>query len=156
MARYVLEREQFLPIPLERAWSFFSTPRNLAHITPPDMGFVIDESFDDAPMHEGQKIGYQVRPMLGIPVRWITYIAQVKAPFAFVDMQLKGPYKRWWHVHEFEPVEGGVRMKDRVEYELPLGPLGALFHDWLVGPRLQRIFDFRYRTLERLFKESAL
>jgi len=32
-----LFQEQFLPISLEEAWSFFSNPRNLNEITPEDM-----------------------------------------------------------------------------------------------------------------------
>ena len=53
MAKHVLERTQFLPITLEEAWTFFSTPRNLALITPPDMGFVIREPFDERPAFAG-------------------------------------------------------------------------------------------------------
>lgn len=151
MARHVLEREQFLPIGLDKAWSFFSSPRNLAVITPPEMGFVIRQPFDDRPAHAGQRITYTVRPVAGIPLTWVTLIAQVEAPFRFVDTQIKGPYAHWWHEHMFEAVEGGVRMRDRVEYALPLGPLGELAHGIFVRRRLKEIFDFRQRTLERLF-----
>jgi len=37
----VLKQEQFLPIPIDEAWSFFSTPKNLNKITPDDMVFEI-------------------------------------------------------------------------------------------------------------------
>lgn len=151
MAQHVLERSQFLPISLEEAWSFFSTPKNLARITPPDMGFVIREPFDNAPAHAGQRITYTVKPLLGIPLTWVTLIEDVQAPHRFVDTQLKGPYKRWWHVHTFEAVEGGVLMRDRVEYELPLGPLGEIAHGIFVKQRLEHIFNYRLTTLERLF-----
>jgi len=151
MAQYILEREQFLPISLEEAWSFFSTPRNLAVITPPEMGFVIRQPFDNKDAYAGQRITYTVKPMLGIPLTWVTLIEGVEAPYKFVDSQLKGPYKRWWHQHTFEAVDGGVMMRDRVEYELPLGPLGDLAHGIFVKRKLQGIFDFRTTTLERLF-----
>jgi ligand-binding SRPBCC domain-containing protein len=151
MAGYVLEREQFLPIPIEEAWAFFSTPRNLAVITPPDMGFRIREPFQDVETYAGQRITYTVRPLLGIPLTWVTLIEEVSAPQLFVDTQLKGPYKRWWHLHTFEAVPGGVRMRDRVEYELPMGPLGKLAHAIFVRRRLEHIFDFRRAKLEELF-----
>ena len=151
MAQYLLEREQFLPISLEEAWTFFSTPRNLAVITPPEMGFVIRQPFDNKDAYAGQRITYTVKPMLGIPLTWVTLIEGVEAPYKFVDSQLKGPYKRWWHQHTFEAVDGGVMMRDRVEYELPLGPLGDLAHGIFVKRKLQGIFDFRTTTLERLF-----
>lgn len=151
MAVHVLRREQLLKTTLSEAWDFFSTPRNLARITPPDMGFVIREPFDDRPAHTGQLITYSVRPLLGIPLTWVTRIEEVEPPFRFVDTQLRGPYKRWWHEHTFEEAEGGVLMRDRVEYELPLGPVGELAHNLLVKVRLKRIFDHRWAVLEVLF-----
>lgn len=155
MAQHILEREQFLPIPLQEAWAFFSTPRNLARITPPDMGFVIREPFDGRDTYAGQRITYTVKPILGIPLTWVTLIEQVDAPHSFVDTQLKGPYKRWWHLHTFEEVPGGVLMRDRVEYELPLGPLGDLAHGIFVKRRLEHIFAFRFTTLEKLFGKGT-
>jgi ligand-binding SRPBCC domain-containing protein len=151
MAKYVLEREQFLPISLEEAWKFFSTPRNLAVITPPEMGFVIRKPFDDKDAYAGQRITYTVKPVFGIPLTWVTLIENVEAPYKFVDTQLRGPYARWWHEHTFQAVDGGVLMRDRVEYELPFGPLGDLAHGIFVKRKLQGIFDFRTTTLERLF-----
>jgi len=151
MAAHVLERSQFLPITLEQAWAFFSSPRNLAVITPPEMGFVIHAPFDDTPTHTGQRINYTVKPVLGIPLKWTTLINDVEKPFRFVDTQISGPYKRWWHQHTFEVVDGGVMMHDRVEYELPLGPLGELAHTIFVKSKLEGIFSFRNTALKSLF-----
>lgn len=155
MARHVLERSQTLPITLEQAWAFFSSPRNLARITPPDMGFVIHEPFDERPTHSGQRITYTVRPLFGFPMGWVTRIEEVNAPHRFVDTQEKGPYKLWHHTHTFTVVENGVLMHDRVEYELPLGPLGELAHLILVKGKLKAIFEFRRTALERIFPTSG-
>ncbi len=146
-----LEREQWLPIRIEQAWDFFSSPRNLSKITPGAMGFRIREPFDEVPMFAGQRISYTVRPLFGIPLKWVTCIAIADAPYRFVDVQIEGPYKHWWHEHTFMEQDGGTLMKDKVEYELPFGPLGDLFHGPLVKGRLKAIFDFRFRTLERIF-----
>jgi len=154
MATHVLQREQLLRTSLSEAWDFFSTPRNLARITPNDLSFAIREPFDDSPAHTGQLITYTVKPLMGIPLTWVTRIESVEAPRRFVDTQLKGPYKRWWHEHTFEEVEGGVLMRDRVEYELPLGALGEAFHDLLVRNRLTRIFNHRWAVLEALFGQT--
>ncbi len=151
MAVHVLERSQFLPITLEQAWAFFSSPRNLAVITPPEMGFVMHAPFDDRPTYSGQRINYTVKPVLGIPLKWTTLIEDVQEPVRFVDMQWSGPYKLWRHEHTFEAVEGGVMMHDRVEYELPLGPLGVLAHGIFVKRKLAGIFSFRNTALKRLF-----
>jgi len=153
MRTYLLERQQFLPISLVEAWTFFSTPRNLETITPPDMGFEIKPPFNDEPMFEGQLIEYTVRPLLGIPVNWTTRIVKVKEPEYFTDTQLKGPYRLWKHTHTFIPQDGGVLMKDRVEYALPFGIIGRIAHALFIRKRLEQIFDFRVHKLTDIFGE---
>jgi ligand-binding SRPBCC domain-containing protein len=155
MKVHFIERDQFLPISLQEAWEFFSTPRNLARITPEELRFTILEPFDGRPMHAGQRITYSVRPVMGIPLKWVTLIEQAEAPYRFIDTQLQGPYTRWWHLHTFTPVDGGVMMKDRVEYVLPLGPLGELAHRIFVRRKVERIFDHRFSVLEGLFRKRA-
>lgn len=152
---HVLEQEQWLPMERDEAWAFFSSARNLALITPPDMGFVIRPPFADEPLHTGQRISYTVRPLFGIPLNWVTLITEVDAHYRFVDTQEKGPYVRWWHQHTFTELRGGTWMHDRVEYELPLGPLGLLAHASFVKRRLDQVFRFRREALERLFVRSA-
>ena len=151
----VLEREQWLPVTVEEAWSFFSSPHNLSKITPGNIGFKIRGEVMDGPVQPGQRITYDLRPLLGIPLRWVTYIAIAKRPYRILDVQIQGPYKHWWHEHLFIAKDGGTLMKDRVEYELPLGPLGDLVHAVVVRSRLKHLFDFRFRALDRLFKRRA-
>lgn len=148
-----LRCEQWLPVPLEEAWAFISSPRNLARITPQDMGFAIRDGADDGPIRPGQLITYTVRPLWGIPLRWVTRIPIVEAPFRFVDEQLHGPYAHWRHEHELVPEGDGTRMRDHVSYRLPLGPFGELFHPLLVEPKLRSIFAYRRSALERIFPE---
>jgi len=149
-----LEREQFLPIPLRDAWGFFSFAANLARITPKEMGFVIRPPHPDGPMYPGQLITYTIRPVLGIPLKWVTVIAEVDEPLCFVDTQLKGHYAIWRHRHTFQAVPGGTLMRDHVEYALPLGPLGEVAHMAFVNKQLNGIFDFRQRTLAQLFPKE--
>jgi len=119
------------------------------------MGFVIHDSFDGREAYTGQRITYTVRPLLGIPVRWVTRIEDVQAPERFVDTQEKGPYKLWHHTHTFEAISAGVLMRDRVEYELPFGPLGDLMHALVVKRKLEGIFRFRERALDHIFVGST-
>lgn len=151
MKVYQLKREQYLPISLAEAWDFFSSPRNLKDITPPDMGFDIVLIEESKAMYPGMIVGYVVRPLWGIPMRWLTEITHVQAPHYFVDEQRFGPYALWHHQHWFEEVEGGVKMTDLVHYALPMGVLGRLAHALFVRKRLEQIFDYRFRTLERRF-----
>lgn len=142
---------QKLPIPLHEAWEFFSTPTNLAKITPPEMDFVIHHDFDGRKAYPGQIINYTVRPLLGIPMQWTTEIAHVHAPNYFVDEQRFGPYSFWHHKHFFTETEYGVLMEDIVHYKIPLGVLGVLANQLFIKNKLRQIFEYRTKTLSTLF-----
>jgi ligand-binding SRPBCC domain-containing protein len=119
------------------------------------MGFIVRTELPDK-MYEGLMIEYTVRPMLGIPMNWITEIKTVKNHSFFVDEQRKGPYRIWHHEHHFKEVEGGVEMTDIVSYELPLGFLGRLMHPILVKNKLKEIFDYRRQKVDELFIDSEI
>lgn len=148
---YQLKRTQFVKTDLKTCWDFFSSPANLNKITPSYMGFDVKVEVPEK-MYEGLMIEYTVRPLLGIPMGWITEITHVKENKFFVDEQRKGPYKIWHHEHHFKEVEGGVEMTDIVSYELPFGFLGKLAHPIIVQKKLEEIFAFRFKAVEELFK----
>lgn len=149
---HVLETSQIIPTSLESAWAFFSNPRNLARITPPELDFTILTTLPER-IYPGMMIEYRVRPLLGIPARWVTEITHVEPGKFFVDEQRIGPYRIWHHEHHFTPLDGGrIEMKDRVTYVLPLGPLGDLVHPLLVKPQLAKIFAFREKAVNDLFR----
>lgn len=147
---YELKRVQKVPVSVEKAWEFFSSPKNLAVITPKEMGFIIKSKVPEK-MYSGLLIDYTVKPILGIPLPWQTEILEVDELKSFVDNQNKGPYKLWHHTHIFEPIDGGVIMTDIVKYELPLGFLGTIAHVLFVKNKLNHIFDYRYKKVEELF-----
>ncbi len=148
MKLHVLEREIRLPIPVAQAWDFVSDPRNLARITPEDMGFKVTSPLPER-MYAGLIITYRIRPLLRVPVTWVTEITHVDEPHLFVDEQRFGPYRFWHHQHLFREIPGGVAMRDIVHYALP--KRARPVHPFLIGPRLQLIFDHRRRVLEDMF-----
>jgi ligand-binding SRPBCC domain-containing protein len=145
-----LKTIQHLPISLEEAWAFFSSPRNLAVITPKELNLVPVSELP-ADMYPGMFIQYSVRPLLGIPVTWVTEITHVRHLEYFVDEQRLGPYHIWHHQHHFRAVEGGVEMTDIVDYRLPFGLLGIVTEKLLVGNEVKKIFEFRRKRLLELF-----
>jgi ligand-binding SRPBCC domain-containing protein len=151
MAIHTLDRIQRLPITIDRAWDFFTSPKNLKRITPDTMGFNITSGNGDEPTHSGQIITYTVKPLLGIPIFWMTEIKHVEQHRFFIDEQRQGPYSLWHHKHYFKVVDGGIEMRDLVHYKLPLGFLGAIAHRLFVQKELEHIFDYRYKKLEELF-----
>lgn len=152
--RYKLYREQQLKCDLQTAWNFFSSPMNLSEITPKEMGFVVVSDLNQDEIAEGLIIDYFVSPILGIRLKWKTKITAVEKNKSFADFQVHGPYKYWNHFHEFIPNGNGVLMKDTVDYELPMGILGTVAHGIFVKRKLDQIFDYRYRVLEKLFNQT--
>lgn len=150
MKTFRLYRSTELPISLEEAWDFFSDPRNLSKLTPKDMQFEILEGAERR-CYAGQMIRYRVRPMLGIPMGWITEITACEEGRYFIDEQRFGPYALWHHEHHFEAHENGVTMIDDLRYGFYGGFLGALIQAPIVKPRVEQIFDFREKELDKLF-----
>lgn len=149
---YSIKSTQHLPISLEEAWDFFSSPNNLQKITPPDMGFIItSDKKDGEKMYAGQIITYILKPMLGIPVKWMTEITHVKDGEYFIDEQRFGPYKLWHHRHSFKKTATGVEMHDEVNYVLPFGILGTIAHKLFIRKRVEEIFTYRTKVVEKLF-----
>lgn len=146
-----LKTIQRIPIDIDTAWNFFSQPANLAKITPDNLGFDIISKHHGHTMYAGQIIEYKVKPMLNIPLYWMTEITHVADKKFFVDEQRFGPYKLWHHQHHFKAISGGVEMTDIVHYALPLGILGKIAHSLFVKKQLNEIFDYRYKKVEELF-----
>lgn len=149
-----LQREQQLHCNLETAWKFFSSANNLSEITPKDMNFIVLTQLENDEIYEGMIIDYYVSPLLGIKMSWQTEITKVSLQKDFTDFQKKGPYKLWNHFHEFIPNEKGVLMRDTIDYELPLGFLGEIAHRLFVKKKLEDIFSYRHKVLEKRFNEK--
>jgi ligand-binding SRPBCC domain-containing protein len=149
---YQLKKEQTIPISLAEAWDFFSSPLNLAKITPPEMNFVVTSDYaPDTKMYEGMLITYTITPLLGIKMRWMTEITHVKDCEYFVDEQRFGPYALWHHEHHFKEIEGGVVMNDILNYAIPFGPMGQLANTIFVGKKVRDIFEYRVKAIDELF-----
>lgn len=151
MKLYTLFKEQKLNISLDEAWDFFSSPENLKKITPPYMGFEITSDFKQEKMYAGMIIAYIVKPVLNIPMRWVTEITHVKEKEYFIDEQRFGPYKFWHHLHQFRIENGELIMVDKVNYALPFGIIGRIVHSLFVRKRVEGIFDYRKKVLDELF-----
>ena len=150
MKIYTFHRKQKLPISLSEAWEFLSNPKNLSILTPTEMNFTII-SKDEKPMYAGQVIQYSVTPIAGIKATWISEITHLEEGKYFVDLQLYGPYAFWHHKHFIHEIDGGVEMEDIIDYKVPFGIFGRIFHPLLVRPKLEKIFSYRQNKLVEIF-----
>ena len=142
---------QVINTTMEEAWSFFSDPANLPKLTPEELSFKVISKFHGEKMYAGQVIEYYVRPVLNIPLYWMTEITQVKHHEYFIDEQRFGPYSFWHHQHHFREVTTGVEMTDIVHYKLPFWFIGDIANDWFVRKQLANIFGYRKKMVEEMF-----
>lgn len=152
-ADYRLESRLWLPRPVDEIWPFFADPANLEQITPPFLSFRIEDP-QSIEMGAGALIDYHLK-VHGLPLRWRTEIVEWNPPHGFVDLQLRGPYRRWHHRHTFVAKGSGTDCIDVVDYRLPFGPLGRLAHALFVRRDVQSIFEHRAQALIRLFGRQS-
>lgn len=148
MTTHRLEREQFLPHPVNEVFAFFAQARNLERLTPAWLSFQVLTP-EPIEMRVGTLIDYRLR-IHGLPLRWTSRIEEWAPGHAFIDRQLKGPYRLWHHRHSFEAHDSGTIVRDVVDYALPCGVAGELAHALRVRRDLRRIFAFRQEAVGRL------
>jgi ligand-binding SRPBCC domain-containing protein len=140
-----LHRETSVNAPLGETFAFFADAANLERLTPSWLRFSIETPLPIA-MQAGTTIRYGIR-VHGIPIRWVSVIEVWEPGERFVDRQLRGPYRWWRHEHIFRGDGARTRVIDDVEYAPPVA--------WLAGPfvrrDVERIFDYRQRTLAAIF-----
>ena len=121
--QYSLAQTTYLPRSPENVFDYFSRAENLGLLTPAWTDLRITNLPER--LEQGCNIDYELR--LGpFRRRWRSEIAIWEPGRRFVDVQLQGPYKLWWHEHRFEPHGRHTRMEDTVHYSVGAGPLGRV------------------------------
>jgi len=137
--------------PIEEVFQFFSDAANLEAITPPWLNFQILTPMP-VEIEHGSLLDYKIR-LHFIPIKWRTEICVWEPPHRFVDQQLRGPYKKWYHEHTFVDLGSGITsVIDDVHY-IPRG--GQLIHRLMVKSDLEKIFRYRQEKLTKIFAESG-
>ena len=152
MKTYNLEFEQYIDLPLEDVFGFFSKPENLSLITPSRLKFDIITP-TPLEMKDGQFIDYSLTILYTIKLLWRTLITHYEKPYKFVDQQIKGPYSLWHHTHTFEEKDGGTIIKDNLTYAIPMGIIGRLIHFIYIKHDIKGIFNYRHKILDKIFTE---
>lgn len=83
----------------------------------------------------------------GLPLRMTSRITHMEMPNCFIDEQVKGPFLRFRHVHEFSQDSSGTTMIDRVEFAAPFGHIGLLVEKLVLARYMQELIEMRNRHL---------
>lgn len=110
-----------------------------------------DGAPDPDELVQGSELTLSMRPLgLGPRQSWTSRITNHERGEdwgEFRDVMVDGPFRRWHHTHRFQAVDAGTRLTDRVDYQLPLGPVAGL--SWLARPGFAAIFASRHRRTRR-------
>ena len=134
-----LTTSQVLPLAPDDLFPFFENPGNLSEITPGWLDFRMAQGMRPT-VCEGAEFDYTIK-LFGVTIGWRSRIVDYSPPERFVDIQLKGPYRYWHHLHTFEAVPEGTLMKDEVTYRPPF--IALPFHGLIIKKRLEHIFSYR-------------
>lgn len=147
-----LFKVQFVPRERHIVFEFFKDERNLERLTPPLLNFkVLGKSTDE--IQEGTIIDYQLK-LHGIPIKWKSLIQNFVKNESFTDQQLKGPYKKWVHQHDFLAVNGGTLMTDDIVYKVPFGLIGRIIAGSFVKRDVNKIFAYRQQVIGDVFNDK--
>jgi ligand-binding SRPBCC domain-containing protein len=102
----------------------------------------------------GDEVTWRARH-LGLWFEMTSRITAHDAPHRFVDEQVRGPFRRWWHEHVFDAAPDGTVMRDVVEYSSPAGPLGRLAEALVLTRYLTDLLERRNRWLADHLAGSA-
>lgn len=102
----------------------------------------------------GIEAGARVELKIG-PFRWTALHSAFEKNRFFEDRQIRGPFARWIHRHEFESVRGATRLTDRIEYRLPGGDWPNRLLVWATNFGLRQMFRHRHRVTKRLCEEPG-
>jgi ligand-binding SRPBCC domain-containing protein len=139
-------KESVIAASVEEVFAFHERPDALALLQPPW------EQAQVLVPPRSLEVGTVVELRTKLGPLWIDIVAEHVAyekNRSFEDVMTRGPFAKWHHKHLFYPDADGCRLRDEIEYEPPLGPLGRLAAPVAVIPRLRRMFDYRHEVTRR-------
>jgi ligand-binding SRPBCC domain-containing protein len=140
---------QWVPSPVAAVFPFFASARNLERLTPDFLHFRIRRA-PETSLYAGALIDYRLR-LHGVPVWWRTRIDEWTPGERFVDRQVRGPFRRWHHCHEFRTDGAGTLITDTVDFDLYCRWLFKTPALGWIESDLRSIFEHRRRQVTAIF-----
>ncbi|MBS0207240.1 MAG: SRPBCC family protein [Planctomycetes bacterium] len=132
----------------EQVFDYILHPANLQAIAPPETQFVY---VSPPPRIElGSRLTCKVSAY-GM-IQQLSYeIVELVSPVRYREKMVEGPLKLWLHDYIVEPVEGGVILINRIEFEPPGGMMGLIVNASRIQDALEDGFDHRAKALQKVF-----
>lgn len=138
-------RRVHLPVSAAEVYRWHTRPGAFERLNPPwEPVEIVGRS---GGVEDGGRVTLRV-PLGPFRKEWVAEHRDCRVGSQFRDVQVRGPFAHWDHLHRLEPDgPAACYLEDRIEYAPPLGPVGRLLGAGLVRDKLERVFAYRHRIL---------
>jgi ligand-binding SRPBCC domain-containing protein len=134
--------------PLAELFSFFTKPRNLLQLAPPELSLELLTAPDVLIL--GARLVWKGK-RYGVSQQIIQDVATFDMDKLIIVEQKQGPFKRWIHSHQFLAIDGGTLIYEKIDFEPPGGMLGFMITADSIRKDLDKLFAYRVKKLKELF-----
>ncbi len=143
------KKELRVKAPVKEVFKWHERPGALERLSPPwDPLEVISKNQG---IGKGTRVEMKIKAgPLPAKIKWVAEHTQYEKNRLFQDRQVKGPFKHWVHTHTLvADGKDATVLEDRIDYALPVHPLGNLVAGKAIKRKLERIFRYRHETTTR-------
>lgn len=132
--------------PLEKVFAWHTREGAFERLKPPWERFEVIGRSGSIQNNGIVKLQTKIGPL---SMKWVVRHAEYIPEKQFKDIQIKGFFPSFVHLHLFEQFGASCILEDRIEYSLPAGQIGRLAAHRFVDRNLRKIFDYRHRTVDQ-------
>ncbi|WGL60171.1 TIGR01777 family oxidoreductase [Pigmentibacter sp. JX0631] len=146
MQHHFFSRSSTIPVSCEEAFQWHEREGAFFRLLPPWMPTeLLDKK---GTIKNGDSI--TVKTKIGIlPITFQALHQNYLQNKQFEDIQLKGPFAFYKHLHKFDKIEDKkCKLTDQIEFSLPIGMISNFLGHTFVEDRLNKLFSYRHRTLK--------
>jgi uncharacterized protein (TIGR01777 family) len=144
MLRQVFEKTSEMPVSAQDLFAYHERPNAFRRLNPPWEPVEILKHVGG--IQDGAEV--EMRLKIGpVPQRLALVHQGYIHGEQFQDRQTAGTFSYWLHTHRMEHLsEGRSLLRDKIEYQLPLGILGKTFGSAFARAKLERMFRYRHEV----------
>lgn len=136
-----------IPKSREEVFDFLIRTSNLLEMIPADSGMRVISAPDI--IQCGSRLEFQANAF-GQSLNIVHEVTELVTPARIMEVQIKGLFKKWEHVHLVEEDPSGhVVAIDRIEFEPPGGMLGFVVTPRRIVEQLESLFGHRHLQMRK-------
>jgi uncharacterized protein (TIGR01777 family) len=152
-----LHFETPLPASAQAVFDWHVRPGNARHalplLSPPTENITL-EKVSGPVSQPGSQTTFRLGVLGPLFIPWVAEHQNYQPGESFQDRQVRGPFASWLHTHQVKPItEQTCVLIDHIDYQLPLGRLGA-WGDAILGhpieKKLRALFNYRHHVMVQI------